>query len=115
MTSRIRIDNVITSDYIHVMDQRYELNGIMFVWDAAKARKNLSKHEITFEQATEVFFDPFFKVVDASPETEARDAVIGMDTDWNLLYVIHIGFEDDCIRIISARKATRYERQHYED
>jgi len=54
------------------MDQRYELNGIMFVWDEAKARTNLSKHEITFEQAIEAFFDPFFRVVDASPETEAR-------------------------------------------
>jgi hypothetical protein len=97
------------------MDQRYELNGIRFIWDEAKARNNLSKHEITFEQGIEAFFDPFFRVIDASPETEARDAVIGMDTNWNLLCVIHIGFEDDCIRIISARKATRNERQYYED
>ncbi len=97
------------------MDKRYELNGIMFIWDEAKARKNLSKHEIAFEQAIEVFFDPFFRVIDASPETEVRDAVIGMDTNWSLLYVVHIGVEDGCIRIISARKATRNERQYYED
>jgi len=63
------------------MDRRYELNGIMFVWDESKARKNLAKHEVMFEQAAEVFFDPFFRVIDASPETEPRDAVIGMDTD----------------------------------
>ena len=98
-----------------LMDRRYELNGIMFVWDESKARKNLAKHEIMFEQAAEVFFDPFFRVIDASPEDESRDAVIGMDTDWSLLYVVHIGFEDDCLRIISARKATRSERQYYED
>jgi len=97
------------------MDKRYELNGIMFVWDESKARKNLSKHEIKFEQAVEAFFDPFFRVTDAYSETESRDAVIGMDADWNLLYVVHIGIEDDCIRIISARKATRNERQYYEN
>ena len=71
------------------MDRRYELNGIMFAWDESKARKNLVKHEIMFEQAAEVFFDPFFRVIDASPDAESRDAVIGMDTDWNLLYVVH--------------------------
>ena len=97
------------------MDRRYELNGIMFVWDELKARKNLAKHEIKFEQAIEVFFDPFFRVIDARPEAESRDAVIGLDTDWNLLYVVHIGIEDDCLRIISARKATRSEKQYYED
>ena len=97
------------------MDIRCELNGIMFVWDELKARKNLVKHEIKFEQAIEAFFDPFFRVIDASPEAESRDAVIGMDTNWNLLYVVHIGIEDDCLRIISARKATRSERQYYED
>jgi uncharacterized DUF497 family protein len=62
------------------MDERYELNGIMFVWDASKTRMNLTQHETSFEQAAEVFFDPFFRVIDASPESESRDAVIGMDT-----------------------------------
>jgi len=61
------------------MDERYELNGITFIWDASKARMNLSKHQVSFEQAAEVFFDPFFRVIDASPTTEARDAIIGMD------------------------------------
>jgi uncharacterized DUF497 family protein len=97
------------------MDESYELNGISFVWDASKARMNLSKHQVTFEQAAEVFFDPFFRAIDASPDTESRDAVIGMDTAWNLLFVVHIVIEDDRIRIISARPATRGERQFYED
>jgi len=80
-----------------------------------KARQNLTKHEIAFEQAVEVFFDPFFRLVDTSPGTEPRDAVIGMDAHWNLLFVVRILIEDEAIRIISARKATRNERQHYED
>ncbi|MDB9483797.1 BrnT family toxin, partial [Dolichospermum circinale CS-537/05] len=75
-----------------------------------------SKHNgITFKQAAEAFFDPFIKIVDASRNDEARDAIIGLDTRWNLLFVVHIEFEDDVIRIISARKATRKEREYYED
>ena len=80
-----------------------------------KARKNITKHGVAFEQAAEAFFDPFFCVVDASPEDKARDAIIGMDAHWNLLFVVHIGLEDERIRIISARKTTRSERQCYEN
>lgn len=98
------------------MDVRFELNGIGFVWDGDKARSNPSTHDgATFEQAAEGFFDPFVKVVDASRDDEARDAIIGMDMRWNLLFVVHIAFENDEIRIISARKATRAERKHYEN
>lgn len=97
------------------MDGRFELNGIGFVWDQAKARKDLTKHGVAFEQAVEAFFDPIFRVVDASPEEETRDAIIGMDEHWNLLFIVRLGIEEDRIRIISARKATRSERQYYED
>ena len=87
------------------MDSSYELNGITFLWDANKARNNSNIHGVTFEQAVEAFFDPFLKIVDASPDEEVRDALIGMDIRWNLLFVVHILVEDDFIRIISARKA----------
>ena len=98
------------------MDIYYELHNITFVWNENKARKNLIKHDgITFEQAAEAFFDPFLKVVDASRSEEARDAIIGLDTHWNLLFVVHIEIQDDEIRIISARKATRRERFDYEN
>jgi uncharacterized protein len=46
---------------------------------------------------------------------EARDAVIGLGDRWNLLYVVHIEQEENCIRIISARKTTRQERTEYEN
>jgi uncharacterized DUF497 family protein len=98
------------------MDTRFVLHGIPFIWDENKARANPRQHDgITFEQAAEAFFDPFVKVVDASRNEEARDAIIGMDTRWNLLFVVHIELEQDAIRIISARKATRKERAYYED
>jgi len=96
------------------MDTRCVLQGITFVWDSNKASMNLRKHGIPFEQAAEAFFDPFLRLVDASRHEEARDAIIGLDTRWNLLFVIHIELEDDAIRIISARKATRRERAYYE-
>jgi uncharacterized protein len=97
------------------MDVYFVLNGIAFIWNAEKARINLNRHDgVTFQQAAEAFFDPFLILVDASRNDEARDAVIGLDTRYNLLYVVHIEQEGDCIRIISARKATRQERMDYE-
>ncbi|MEO1378433.1 MAG: BrnT family toxin [Cyanobacteria bacterium J06635_10] len=98
------------------MDVYFVLNGITFVWNGEKALINSRKHDgVTFQQAASAFFDPFLKVVDASRNNEARDAIIGMDTSWVLLFVVHIEFEDDIIRIISARKATRQERNYYEN
>jgi uncharacterized protein len=97
------------------MDIRYKKNGVVFVWNARKAAANPKKHDgITFEQATEVFFDPFFKLVDAERNQEARDAVIGYDESGRLLFVVHIELEDEVIRVISARKATATERNNYD-
>lgn len=93
------------------MNVYFVLNGITFSWDNEKAGINSINHEgITFQQAAEVFFDPFLILVDASRNDEARDAVIGLDARWHLLYVVHIEQAEDSIRIISAREATRKER-----
>jgi uncharacterized protein len=97
------------------MDTYFVLNGITFVWNTNKALHNHRKHRILFEQAAEAFFDPFLKVTDASRNEEERDAIIGMDTHLNLLFVVHIEIENDTIRIISARKATRKEWEYYEN
>lgn len=91
------------------MDFRFDLNGLLFAWNEAKAKRNQQDHGVSFENADEAFFDPFFRLVDASRNEEARDAVIGCDTRGCLLYVVHIEFEDELIRIISARKASREE------
>lgn len=97
------------------MDIHFELNGVRFVWHDEKARLNIQRHDgIRFEQAAEVFFDPFLRVVDASRNDEARDAVIGYDVQGRLLFVVHIVLEDDAIRLISARKATPKERQDHD-
>jgi len=97
------------------MNTRFVLQGIVFIWDDAKSRANHVKHDdVTFEQAVEAFFDPFLILVDASRHDETRNAIIGLDKDWHLLFVVHIELENEAIRIISARKATRSERNTYE-
>jgi len=97
------------------VDIHFELNGTSFIWNAKKAATNPVNHDgIHFEQAATVFFDPFFRLVDASRNDEARDAVIGYDEQSCLLYGVHVAIEDDAIRIISARKATNEERKRHD-
>lgn len=59
------------------MDIVYRLQGIEFEWDEDKARSNVQKHGITFEEAAEVFFDPFHHTGDASTDDEHREFIIG--------------------------------------
>ncbi|MGH8041485.1 MAG: BrnT family toxin [Rudaea sp.] len=96
------------------MDIRFELNGTAFVWNAEKAQRNKRKHGVAFEQAAEAFFDPFLRLVDAGRNDDARDAVIGFDTQGRLLFVVHVLFDDESIRIVSARKATAEERKTHD-
>lgn len=97
------------------MDTRFELNGDTFVWDTTKNELNWNKHGIRFEEAAAVFGDPLFVLVDAARNEEARQAAIGFDAAGRLLYVVHLEFEMDCIRLISARRATTAEEHRYAD
>ena len=90
-------------------------DGQLFEWDSEKASINFAKHHVSFEVACEVFLDPFVCLVDASGESEARDAAIGMTEDWSVLFVVHVLRREDRIRIISARQATAEERRIYEE
>ncbi|HEY2344623.1 MAG TPA: BrnT family toxin [Xanthomonadaceae bacterium] len=90
------------------------VHGVDFVWNARKAQVNRQKHGLDFEQATEAFFDPFLRVVDASRNDEARDKLIGYDALNRLLAVVHIVLEADAIRIVSAWPATPAERELYD-
>lgn len=111
--------NVLTkSIYLSIvddMDTGVELNGAAFIWDEKKARLNVGRHGgITFRDAAEAFFDPLFRLTDASRSGENRDAVIGYDSHGRLLYVVHVVLEDEAVRIVSARKATKQERNEYD-
>ena len=87
-----------------------------FEWDAVKAAANAKKHKVTFEAARTVFYDDFavqFFDEDHSVD-EDRFLLLGMSSDARLLLVCHCEREDgDVVRIISARKATESEAQHY--
>ncbi len=61
-----------------------------------------------------MFFDPLFRVVEASRNDEARDAIVGFDATGRLLFVVHVEVNDEFIRIISARRATNEERRDHE-
>ena len=87
----------------------------IFEWDAQKAASNQAKHGISFEQASEVFLDPFVCFVDASTPEESRLAAIGMTVAWAILFVVHRVERAEVIRIISARPATPSERRGYQN
>lgn len=95
------------------MDVSYGLEGLEFEWNANKAESNFLKHGVTFEEAAEVFFDPFFVMGDASANEEVREFALGYSLAERLLLVIQIE-RSVRIRIISARVATREERRLYE-
>lgn len=97
------------------MDVFSTLDGQVFVWDSEKTAGNALQHGVRFDQAREAFLDPLARYEDASPEQEARQACIGLTTEYRLLYVVHVIREGDVLRLISARLAEPAERRRYED
>ena len=87
-----------------------------FIWDESKAMINQTKHGVSFLEATTVFNDPdalFMGDPDHSEEEE-RFILLGMSAALRILVVCHCYREDDeIIRIISARKATKKESETY--
>jgi uncharacterized protein len=89
---------------------------MQFEWDAKKARANLRKHGVSFEEASSVFFDEL-SVTGSDPDhsiDELRLVTFGMSSSGRLL-VVSYSESDDCIRIISVRQTTRAERVLYEE
>lgn len=88
-----------------------------FEWDPVKAVSNAKKHKITFEVAKTVFYDEFAVQFfdEEHADAEERFLLLGMSSDARLLLVCHCERQDgDVVRIISARKATQSEAQHYQ-
>lgn len=89
---------------------------MQFQWDRAKAEHNLRKHDVSFEEASTVFYDAL-SVTGHDPDHsvfENRYVVLGRSAAGRLLAVSHTE-SADCLRIISARRATRPERKLYEE
>ena len=87
-----------------------------FEWDRNKAASNLLKHEVSFDEAVSVFGDGLavtFADTDHSDD-EDRSRTYGLSNKSRLLVVIHTERRNE-ILIISARKATRYEKSIYQN
>jgi len=86
------------------------------VWDPRKATSNVRKHGVSFEEATTVLRDPL-SATGADPDhpiDEDRFVTFGISELGRILVVCHTE-ERETIRIISARKATKGERELYEE
>jgi uncharacterized DUF497 family protein len=108
---------------LHICNYTIGVTGLRFEWDEAKNFANQRKHGVSFEEASLVFLDPLFvSVKDRIEDGEQRWRTYGEVEGLLLLMVAHTVREEDghggtteVMRIISARHATRKERQRYEN
>ena len=92
---------------------------IRFEWDPVKARTNQRKHGVSFEDAMHIFEDPcaMFEQDRTDDAGEPRWQALGLAGGVAVLLVAHSvreEGEDEVVRLISARRATRKERDRYE-
>ena len=92
---------------------------LRFEWDEEKSISNLQKHGVSFEEAKEVFEDPFHisKLDHRFDYFEERWITLGSTSKDKILVVANLFFDEkgeEIIRIISARKANEKERRFYE-
>lgn len=87
-----------------------------FEWDKNKATINLPKHGVPFDEAKTVFQDPFYIVFDDPDHSfeEYRCVAIGQSVKDRVLFISYTE-RGNTVRLISARKATRSERELYEE
>lgn len=88
---------------------------LIFEWDLKKAKNNLGKHGVSFQEASTAFKDTLSLTIDdpLHSNDEKRLVLIGMSYNNRILVIVHTERGDN-IRIISARKATKKERKYYE-
>ena len=86
-----------------------------FEWDPEKEKRNLRKHGVSFAEAVTVFHDPLSATFDDPDhsEGEQRFITVGMSVHERLIIVAHT-VRANSIRIISARRATKHEREKHE-
>jgi uncharacterized DUF497 family protein len=92
------------------------VGNIEFAWDRRKARANLVKHGVSFEEAQTVFLDESARLIDDPDhsEDEGRFLLLGYSFQAHCLIVSHCYRQSDSvIRVISARRATVQEEEVY--
>jgi len=87
---------------------------VKFEWDENKRQSNVRKHGIDFQEACEIFNNPMLRRIDDRFEYgEDRWAALGR-THRCVVLVVYIELDEEVIKIISIRKATKNERKTYE-
>jgi len=84
-------------------------------WDPAKAAENLRQHRVDLAQAASVLDDPFAIRVEDPTHDEPRFLALGATFAGQILVVVYAYADNDTIRLISAREASRAERRRYAD
>lgn len=87
-----------------------------FDWDLGKARENVRKHGVTFEEAATVFADDDAVIEDDVEHSTSEDRfiIVGMSARERILLTVYTIRYADTVRIISSRHATQHERRAYE-
>ena len=88
---------------------------LRFEWDPAKEQATRRKHRVSFQEAETVFVDEHARLLDDPDHSEAEDrfVLLGLSSQFRVLVVVHTyRGNEDVIRIISARRATKAERAY---
>jgi len=90
--------------------------ALQFEWDPDKARSNVQKHGVTFDEASTAFRDPLSVTIPdpLHSEDEDRFVLIGYSHRERLLVTVHT-YRKHRVRLISARPATKRERRRHEE
>ncbi len=113
--SRRSLPGTLTERGLPALDCTYGCTynqSVKFEWDPAKAAGNLKKHRIDFADAALVLYDDLAVTV-PDEDAEERFVTLGTDALGHLLVVVYT-WQDERIRLISARRATGRERRRYE-
>jgi len=92
------------------------MSNLTFEWDENKNASNQKKHGIDFAEAKTVFSDELGRLISDPDHSEGEERFIlmGMSTKHRILVICHCEIIANIIRIISARKAEKFERKQYE-
>lgn len=91
--------------------------GLILEWDPAKAVANIVKHGLSFSEAATAFFDPLAHIFPDERHSvlESREILVGYSEKGTLLVVSFLQMDDNRVRLVSARPATRREKKRHEE
>ena len=105
-------EEYVSAEFLYLVYNCAHSRSMSYQWDANKASANLRKHAVDFADAVSAFADALAITIEDKRFDEERFILMGLDALGRVLVVVYTHRGED-IRIISARKANRFERQQY--